>query len=223
MNWQHFWNKQALTEERAKQVGRVMAGKGLEPDMMLAIANRIREQLQLKETDSLLDVCCGNAYLSQLLLPYCKAIVGVDFSEKLIADAKKIGSDKMVFYTGDARNFWLNQDFDKVMLYFSFQYFEEYESGKKVIENLLKHSKPGAKILIGDICDKRKFFSYYHSPTKLIFWFKQKLTGKNVMGKFWHPKELDKICKELGVKGKTISQESWQPYSHYRFDYLIEK
>jgi 2-polyprenyl-3-methyl-5-hydroxy-6-metoxy-1,4-benzoquinol methylase len=223
MNWKHFWDRQALASKGAKQVGRIMAGKELEPQLMLAIAKHISEQLQLKETDNLLDVCCGNGYLSQMLLPYCQSIVGVDFSEKLIAQANKIGSNKMVFYAADAKEFGLNQSFDKVVLYFSFQYFEDYESGKKVLTNLLKHAAPGALILIGDICDKRKIWRYYNSPKKWWNWLKQSIKQKNDMGKFWHPKELLQMCAELGVKGKVLEQAEWQPYAHYRFDFIIVK
>ena len=223
MNWKHFWDRQALASKGAKQVGRIMVGKELEPKLMLNIAQQISEQLQLKESDRLLDVCCGNAYLSHLLLPYCQSIVGVDFSEKLIAEAQKLGSNRMDFFVGDASNFCLNQRFDKTLLYFSFQYFENYELGKKVIENLLAHTIDGGQILIGDICDKRKFFSYYNSPKKLWNWFKQKLNQRNDMGKFWHPNELLQICEELGIKGKVQAQQTWQPYAHYRFDFLIEK
>jgi hypothetical protein len=42
------------------------------------------------------------------------------------------------------------------------------------------------------------------------------------MGKFWHPNELLKICKELNVNGTIIDQEAWQPYAHYRFDLIIK-
>jgi 2-polyprenyl-3-methyl-5-hydroxy-6-metoxy-1,4-benzoquinol methylase len=158
-----------------------------------------------------------------MLLPYCQSIVGVDFSEKLIAQANKIGSNKMVFYAADAKEFGLNQSFDKVVLYFSFQYFEDYESGKKVLTNLLKHAAPGALILIGDICDKRKIWRYYNSPKKWWNWLKQSIKQKNDMGKFWHPKELLQMCAELGVKAKVLEQAAWQPYAHYRFDFLIVK
>ncbi|MFY8190423.1 MAG: class I SAM-dependent methyltransferase [Bacteroidia bacterium] len=223
MNWKHFWDKQALASKGAKQVGRIMVGKELEPKLMLNIAQQISKQLQLKESDKLLDVCCGNAYLSHLLLPYCQSIVGVDFSEKLIAEAQKLGSNRMDFFVGDARNFCLNQRFDKTLLYFSFQYFEDYKTGKEVIQTLWEHTQLGGKILIGDICDKRKFFSYYNSPKKLWNWFKQKLNKRNDMGKFWHPNELLQICEELGIKGKVQAQQTWQPYAHYRFDFLIEK
>ncbi len=223
MNWKHFWDKQALAAEGAEQVGRIMEGKALEPQLMGAIAKHINEQLQLTATDKLLDVCCGNGKLSQLILPYCAEIVGVDFSEKLIAEAQQLNAHNIQFVLGDASTFSLNQRFDKTLLYFSFQYFETYAMGKQVIQNLLLHTHPGGHLLIGDICDKRKFFSYYHSPKKLWNWFKQKLTKRNDMGKFWHPNELLRICHELGVKATVIEQENWQPYAHYRFDVLIEK
>jgi 2-polyprenyl-3-methyl-5-hydroxy-6-metoxy-1,4-benzoquinol methylase len=223
MNWKQFWNNKASASEEAAQVGRIMAGKPLDERVLEKIAKQIQTQLHVKPSDSLLDVCCGNAQLSELLLPYCQEVVGVDFSEKLIEEANKKTAGRISLHVGDAAHVALNQSFDKVLLYFSFQYFETYEYGKKVIANLLAHAKPGALILIGDICDQRKFFSYYHSPKKYLHYLKQKMQNQQDMGKFWHPAELDQICKELGVKGHLQEQEAWQPYAHYRFDYLIEK
>ena len=126
------------------------------------------------------------------------------------------------YICGDATNFELKERFDKICLYFSFQYFESQSKGAEVIANLVKHAKPGARILLGDIPDQRKFFVYYNSPRKMSAWLKQSVTGKNDMGKFWHPDELMKICNSLGVKSYVQEQEPWQPYAKYRFDLLIE-
>jgi hypothetical protein len=126
------------------------------------------------------------------------------------------------YVCGDASNFEVAERFEKICLYFSFQYFESQEKGMEVIANLVKHAKPGARILLGDIPDQRKFFVYYNSPRKMSSWLKQSVTGKNDMGKFWHPNELLKICNALGVKAYVQEQEPWQPYAKYRFDLLIE-
>jgi 2-polyprenyl-3-methyl-5-hydroxy-6-metoxy-1,4-benzoquinol methylase len=146
--------------------------------------------------------------------------MGQEIEQDLSGDAH---SSAIEFICGDAQDFVVEGQFDKVVLYFSFQYFESREMGQRVIENLLKHAKPGAIILLGDVTDLRNFFSYYHSPKKLSQWLKQQVLGKNDMGKFWHPDELLKICETLGVKGQLIEQLSWQPYAGYRFDFLIEK
>jgi 2-polyprenyl-3-methyl-5-hydroxy-6-metoxy-1,4-benzoquinol methylase len=126
------------------------------------------------------------------------------------------------YVCGDASNFEVAERFEKICLYFSFQYFESQDKGMEVIANLVKHAKPKARILLGDIPDQRKFFVYYNSPRKMSSWLKQSVTGKNDMGKFWHPDELLKICNSLGVKAYVQEQESWQPYAKYRFDLLIK-
>lgn len=217
MNWKAFWNARV----DGLQVGRVLKGQAMSNDLMQRIASQIAFQLQLKPTDSLLDVCCGNGYVSKLLMPHVKEIYGVDFSENLIQEAQQLATLNMHFVLGDASQFTLTQKFDKVLLYFSFQYFESYSLGKLVLQNLLKHAKPGAIILIGDIPNQEQFFKYYDGPRKWWQWLKQELKGENDMGKFWGKQELLNLCKELGVRGEVVAQESWQPYAHYRFDLLI--
>lgn len=214
MNWVSFWNEKAKGKEAAVQVGRVVSGKSMEGEMMQKIAKRIAEQLELMKEDTLLDVCCGNGELTSLLLPYCKEIHGVDFSERLIEKART-EHPNITFHHASAEDFNIEKKFDKVLLYFSFQYFEQTEQALKVINNLIAHTKPGGLILIGDIPDKRKFYSYYNSPVKLLQWFKQKLTCSNDMGRFWLPEELN-------ANGMEQAQESWQPYAHYRFDFVIK-
>ena len=56
---------------------------------------------------------------------------------------------------------------------------------------------------------------------KLKYLLKYKL-GKDQTGKFWSKHELDKICKNLNLKGEFKLQPDDLPYSNYRFDYLIK-
>jgi 2-polyprenyl-3-methyl-5-hydroxy-6-metoxy-1,4-benzoquinol methylase len=383
MDWKQFWETKAHSGGPALQVGRVIGGVVLDDAWMAKIAARIAVQLDLKQEDNLLDVCCGNGALSRALLPYCHHMVGIDFSENLIKQAQSFESNSITnstntsssnsftnkafvardtpftpltaltnnqendlnvspknasvgnedlnkihtdftpqnysnnntnnplqlepktqenelrvspknagegnedlnkihtdfnpqnylnnnannplqaepktqenelgsnrkndemnlrqelmdvrvgameesekgtinYVCGDASNFEVAERFEKICLYFSFQYFESQDKGMEVIANLVKHAKPGARILLGDIPDQRKFFVYYNSPRKMSSWLKQSVTGKNDMGKFWHPDELLKICNSLGVKAYVQEQEPWQPYAKYRFDLLIE-
>ena len=220
MNWQQFWNNRASLPTDQDQVARLVDGKVVDAQMLNRIASDIQSKLGLKSSDSLLDVCCGNGALTELLLPHCKNISAVDFSPALIDEAKKRNAS-IQFICDGAEAFELHQQFDKILLYFSFQYFESVEHGKKVIKNLLHHAKPGATILLGDITDQRQIFHYYNSPKKVLKWIYQNAKGTNNMGKFWHPSELDAICKSLGIKGEAVNQQRWQPFAYYRFDYII--
>ena len=221
MNWKDFWNTKQADESPLAQVGRVVQGEAMGEEMLQKIALKIATQLQLQSHESLLDVCCGNGLLDTYLLKYAKHIHGVDLSEKLIANASSLASSQLQFTVGNASNFGLNQTFDKTLLYFSFQYIETLEDATAVMRNLLAHTKPGGRILIGDIPNQLEFFSYYNSLSKCLSWIKQELKNANEMGRFWHPKELLRICESLGVKAEIQAQEPWQPYAHYRFDLLV--
>jgi len=221
MNWKDFWNKQQAETNAYKQVGRVLNGQSIEAETLGKIAHKIAQQLHLQAQDTLLDVCCGNGVLDALLLPKVSAIQGIDLSDALIQEANKLALPQLSFSVGNAVSFGLNQTFDKTLLYFSFQYIESLADAQKVIENLVLHTKKDSYILIGDIPNQLEFFTYYNTPSKWWQWIKQELKSANEMGRFWHPKELIRICENLGVKAEIQVQEPWQPYAHYRFDLLI--
>ena len=117
----------------------------------------------------------------------------------------------------------MDEQFDKIILYFSFQYFDSYQKGFEVIKNLSKHMKPEATILIGDVPDLAKKDVYYNTFSKKLRLIKQNFFGQNDMGKFWSEAEMNRICKSLGLTGEFIKQKSELPFSNYRFDYLIKK
>lgn len=217
MNWLQFWNNIANQSDLKSQVGRIH-----DEEIVLA-ATHIIQLLNINENDEVLDVCCGNGLLTKFVSQYCKNISAIDFSETLIKEAKSKSSAPNISYLlNNAKSFQLGEDFDKIYLSFSFQYFETYDEGKEVLSRLLKHSRSGTKILISDIPDKSRWGAFYNTFLKKFFYYKQKLSGNEIMGKFWSEDEMKRICYELGVKGRKIIQPSHLPYAHYRFDWLIE-
>ncbi len=221
MDWEKFWNERGDASQPMQQVART----GGDDKILDEIAVRIIEALDIKGTDDVLDVCCGNGLLTSRIGERCKTITGVDFSEVLIEKAKE-NFPKYEFICADALNLdstIFNKQYDKIYLYFSFQYFETYDKGKHVIENLLKLLKPNGLLLLGDIPDRAKFFVYYNSPQRLWQLFKQLLQNKNDMGKFWSEDEMRLISEQLKTKSVWLKQPNTLPYAHYRFDFLIEK
>ena len=224
MNWKEFWNQKSLEGSSQKQVGRVKNGVVLPFHTISLIADDIKQKIDLQANDAFLDVCCGNGLLSAELAKDCKHVTAVDFSELLINQAKiKHKDSNILFKQANALDLQLEEQFDKIILYFSFQYFDTYQKGFDVIKNLSKHMKPGATMLIGDVPDLAKKDVYYNTFSKKLRLFKQNILGQNEMGKFWSEAEMNRICQSLGLKGEFIQQKSELPFSNYRFDYLIKK
>ncbi len=224
MNWKEFWNQKSLEGNAQKQVGRLKNGVVMPLQTLSLIADDIKQKIDLQANDSLLDVCCGNGLLSAELAKYCKQVVAVDFSELLINEAKiKHKDSNIVFKQTDALQLQLDEQFDKIVLYFSFQYFDSYQKGFELIKNLSKHMKLGSIILIGDVPDLAKKDVYYNTFSKKLRLFKQNIFGQNDMGKFWSEAEMNLVCHALGLKGEFMQQKNDLPFSNYRFDYLIKK
>ena len=219
MNWKEFWEKSSSnTKDRLNQVQRS------DENELKVTSVHIADKLELKSTDAVLDVCCGNGVLTNMISNNVQKIVGVDFSENLINNARS-NYPYIEFHQADAEDLSKLDIvfFDKIYLQFSYQYFSQPNQGKKVIAEMLKLLKSGGLIFIGDIPNHEKKWNYYNTFLKRFYRITSVWRGKNEMGKFWKKEELDSICAELNVKGNYIKQDEKLPYFDYRFDYLIKK
>lgn len=226
-NWLQFWEEKSKQQEAFEQVGRV-GGIRAQTGFLKTYAEYIAEKLDLTQEDVLLDMCCGNGLLTQYLAPFCKKIVGVDFSAGHIQYAQRHHAPKnATYYEGNAlelnRLEGLNSiEFTKATLFFSFQYFESMQIGQKVVEQLKSMLPEKGVIFLADIPDKDRWLSYYNTPVKLLRLFKQYVFSENDMGKFWSIRELDTIARNCNAKGEKIPQPREFPYAHYRMDYRIQ-
>lgn len=196
------------------------------------IAADIIDKLRITEYDKVLDVCCGNGLITKLISKKCKVIYAVDFSKILIATAKKDNNAQNIHYClGDALNiskYFPKNFFDKSYCYFSFQHFD-FERGPLLVDALQKVTKCECSILIGDIPDLSRIWSYYNTPLKKsIFlmdsvWHRVRRKGQCSLGWWWHPDQLKEICNKLNLNCVVLKQEKKLPHSYYRFDILIRR
>lgn len=221
INWEKYWNDKKLNATTFEQVERKAENEIVLPE----IIKNISKNLDLKPTDQLLDLCCGNGLLTFQLAEKVKNIMAVDVSNNLIEAAKQNHSQKNIQYLqGNALEIdhLKIQKFDKILIYFAFQYFNLKEA-KQLFPQLLNLLKPNGKIFLGDVPDFSKRWIFYNSPAKRFYYIKDLIFQSNKMGKFWKTKTLEKITEKVGAKGKRIQQNLNLPHAHYRFDFLIEK
>ncbi len=225
MDWKAHWDQAAQAKDPYQQVARIGGQGPLGQEVLAKTAARIAEVLQLEKNHHLLDVCCGNGLLTQQLLPYCKQITGVDLSEGQIAIAQKAQSENLRFLVADATQLdaHLNERFDHIVLYFSFQYLETTAQAKAALSQMLKQLKPNGRILLGDVPEREKLAVFY--PKRLDRWkYALKLaTGKSLMGRFWSLAEMEAMAKPLGLEVQRLEQPKHFPYAHYRADFLLQR
>lgn len=121
------------------------------------LSNDIASKLELNSPDlTLLDVGCGNAFLIKCFAHILTHVSGVDFSPTMVSEAKK-NVPSGDFKVAEAWNLeFQNNHFDRVLSYSVFHYFKSEDDVFKTIDQMLRVTKKGGIILIGDLLDKSK-------------------------------------------------------------------
>lgn len=224
MNWEQFWNSRGAYEDAARQVGRLHGKQTLSLDVLATSVAHLIEMGDINTQHDLLDICCGNGMITNLIAKHCNNIVGIDFAESLLQHGKA-AYPQIEFYQENVLKPFTKipstLKFHRIICCFSFQYFETFEQGLTVINNLLPYLHPQGKIVLTDIPNRKHFFNYYNSFSRLFHLAMQMARNKNDMGKFWSEEELNLIAKKVGLYGKKIEQPKHLPYAAYRMDYVF--
>ncbi|MEM6262096.1 MAG: class I SAM-dependent methyltransferase [Bacteroidota bacterium] len=227
MNWKEFWNKAAIENSAPMaQVGRIKSGEIVDQETVQHILSHILQQLSLTPTDTLLDVCCGNGFLTHHLAKHCKQVTGIDLSvQQIEIAAENYHRSNIEYICGDVCDIvkYVNQSFDKINLYFSWQYFDTFSKGEEAFIQLWKLLKPGGTMFIGDVPLKEKLNVFYPTPARQATYHLNLIRGKSDMGKFWAVQEMEQLGKAVGAEFSYTSQPDTLPYAHYRGDFLFKK
>ncbi len=118
-------------------------GKFVEP-MYAALLKEIHKT----QSGKILDVGCGNGNLFSFLSNEQYELFGIDFSENMVAEAKKNCKDKASFSVADAEELPFSDDtFDIIVCNASFHH---YVHPHIVVAEMSRVLKVGGKLLIGD-------------------------------------------------------------------------
>jgi SAM-dependent methyltransferase len=213
------------------QVKRTVNGKAVTQDQIDLIVNAIKQNLSLKKNDVLLDLCCGNGALSNLLFPFCNKLFGVDYSEFLIKVAKdNFESDYQQYLLQDVSNFVESKnfkskninfnDFNKSLCYGAFQYLTEENSNKLLFD--LRDNFPNIeKFYIGNLPDLDRVNNYFKDP--------RDINGDNLKNPdspigIWRSINDFKILSNLcGWDVNFFFMPNNYYGAHYRYDALLTK
>lgn len=119
---------------------------------------QVTKPVGINNGDSILECGCGaGAFLSSLLKHYPDLKVsGIDYSKSLLKIARK--NLKGDFFYGNMTNinFIEDQWYDHVISFSTFHYLSSEESARKAVREMVRVTKTGGVIFIGEVSDLAK-------------------------------------------------------------------
>ncbi|SDI23377.1 Methyltransferase domain-containing protein [Variovorax sp. OV700] len=226
----HYWknyyeaNADKFADSLMKQVDRTINGAEEEQSEIDLTVESLRQVLNLDSTDQVADLCCGNGLLTRAVACGVATMIGVDFSEKLIACANRFNAASNVRYVvGDVSK--LDGSFfssvTKVFMESSVQHLESDE-----LSRLLRTlgSTPNIEaVFIGGVPDADRLSVYYDDDRKMAFYRQREAEGRPHIGTWWSQPQLQKVVEDSGLRVRFLPQDARLTSAYYRYDCLIER
>jgi SAM-dependent methyltransferase len=207
------------------QTRRTVQGKPVSDEQIKMIIETITAKLALKPDDGLLELACGNGFLSRFLFDFCREYLGIDLSEYLISVAKKhfertphhrfVMQGAAEYVRGEPHP----ERFTKALCYASFCYFPAADAAE-VLRSLHDKFTNVRTVLIGNLPDRDRAAEFYKS--------RQPSAGElsdcsTAIGTWRTRDEFATLANNAGwkVRFSTMPPEFFSSY--YRFDALLSR
>ncbi len=225
-SWKKTWKQhvEKAGKDPFSQVGRTLNSQPMSNSMFLKIADHFIEHMELDTNHVVLDFCCGNGLLSNEIAKRCKQVVGVDFSEKLIADLEFRESKNIIGVIADALEISFKPNsFHRVVFAAALQHFTEPQA-VHLFRKMFKWLKPGGILLVTDITDSQRMWNFYNNKERRNDYFKCTADESSILGTWFDRKWLVHLANHVGFDhAEDIDQPEDYWYTHYRFDLLCRK
>jgi hypothetical protein len=229
--WKKFWENYvgdaaANEDDLYVQVGKTANRAPVTKEVFENFVNDVVEKLELNNSDTLLEMCCGNGLITLPLSKIVKYIYAFDFTETLIKDALKYKSgDNIEYVTGNAK-----EDFTKIfkdklpqiqkfLINDSTAYFSP-EDVELIIERIFTVSKD-FKFYLTNIPNDENKWNFYNTPERKANYEKSVQSGDiflSGMGRWWTKSEFIHIAEKFNLKIEIFDQSN--EYS-YRMSILL--
>jgi len=216
--WDSFWNEKSQLPTDFQATGR----GSMDVIGFLYTVKEIKNILELKETDKVLDIGCGTGLISLALSPWVKAIHGLDISPKMIERAKKNCSEatNVSFSVGKITNLEIPpKTFNKVLAYSVLQYLSNEDEVLRAFQSLAKVlPKNGIALYAAnpDIGKKEKYVELVMSSSGSS---EEKENNLHIINSvLWiSPENIINLSLQAGLISKIIpiSKRIWQCFYMY--------
>lgn len=231
-DWKDFWNSIDTHQgsdndwpSMMAQVGKTLQRQPIGDKQFKKTYAKIIDLLDLKKTDGVLDLCCGNGVVTTEIAPYVNIVFGVDFSKPLVDVANARKPENVTYLCASVLDQSLarlvgGQKFMKVYMNESLQHFAEDEF-TQILDTFLSISEDQALFCLTGIPEKKNIFSFYDTEARRNEYYASVANGTEAIGTWWERQFLESVAEGKGLTVKTFDQSSDFYTHHYRFDAVV--
>ena len=225
--WPEFWKthgKKSVDADEHFQVLRTKNKAPIEEERWQQTLGHILEQLELKATDDVLDLCCGNGLITREMSRNCRSVTCVDIAPELVDRIDTNLYPNITPMVGDIRELNLEPDsFDKIMIYAAIQYLDLAEA-VEWFQHMHAALRDGGMLFIGDIPDRAKLWNFFDSNEREAVHFESTKKREAIVGTWFEQDWLLKLAKYAGFKSaEIVAQPEYMIYAGYRYDMRVTK
>ena len=215
--------KKCAPDDYWGQVCRTVSGKPIPQNQIELIYSMIREALDFKIDDLLLDLACGNGRLGSEFFDEVTGYLGVDNSTVLIEIAKKNFERPLThtFLLKDVQSYCSEEynpaRFNKGLCFGSVAYFSQHDL-VSVLTLLYKKFVYLERIFIASFPDKNRANSFFQDNA-----CHDLNDHTSSIGRWYTQDEIIKLAKMCGWKIHILEMPSRFYQSHYRFNVLLTR
>lgn len=225
--WKRFWEAHSQSSVNAPvqtQVLRTVNRQPLSDAVFVRILSAVEKELRLQPEDVVLDLCCGNGTITTHLASRCKSILGIDYSDSLLAKIDTTRYSNLSVRAEDVSQAALHENyFTKVLIYAGIQYFSEQQI-VCLFDKVARCLQTSGLFYLGDVPDADRIWAFFNSPEREKAYFNSVRDDKPIIGTWLHSDWLLKLASHVGfAHSRIIPQPADFPYAHYRFDMIMKK
>jgi SAM-dependent methyltransferase len=229
-DWNRFWSSYRKIEVKSdadlfREVGKTVMGEPLSQDAFQISIALIVDGLDLSKQDLLLELGCGNGLVTRRLAPLVKQIRAVDFSERLIENAKKFSRAMNVsYFCGEAmehlHDLVVSKEYvpTKILLVDCLAYFDVEALRSMLLSARRLTADHFVFMASGVPCDHLKW-NFYNTPERVRRFEENQLLSENTndgIGRWWRKAELEEIANALDLRIEIREQPT--VLANYRID-----
>jgi SAM-dependent methyltransferase len=207
-----------------KQVDRTLNGEEMSGEQLDLCVQGVVDALGLAATDRVIDLCCGNGLITKIIAGKVATVVGADFSEKLVEQARtKSEAPNVAYVVADVTTLAPNvcEGVGKAYMRDSVSCFSS-----ESLDRLLRQvgAAPSVKcIYISGVPDAEKLTTYYDTEEKMAFYREREATGRPHIGTWWSREEMRELVESAGWSVRFLAQDARLLSAPYRYDCLLQR